>query len=68
MTFLLFDEIEKSSDALWQLSWEFWTRALDSRRQPPGRPVPYGIVMTSNLGADDEPPGERGYRVHLSTG
>ena len=52
LTFLLFDEIEKASDALWQLLLGILDKATltlgDNRRVDLSRTV---IVLTSNLGA-----------------
>ena len=52
MSFILFDEIEKANDALWQLFSVFWIRLTltlgDNRKVDLSRCV---IFMTSNLGA-----------------
>src|SRR5215510_5188993 len=54
LTFLLFDEIEKANDALWQLLLGILDKATltlgDNRRVDLSRTV---VVMTSNLGATE---------------
>jgi ATP-dependent Clp protease ATP-binding subunit ClpA len=54
LTFLLFDEIEKAGDALWQLLLGILDKATltlgDNRRVDLSRTV---VVMTSNLGASE---------------
>src|SRR5258707_4500389 len=52
LTLVLFDEIEKASDSLWQLLLGIWDKATltlgDTRRVDFSRAI---VIMTSNLGA-----------------
>ena len=54
MSFLLFDEIEKASDALWQLLLGILDKAVltlgDNRKVDLSRTI---VFMTSNLGASE---------------